>query len=73
MNKPPVIHFNADEVGGDPEIYRRTLYRYSVEYARGGSRANAFVRGCDEKEARAQFKAIYPGADIEHITSLGKV
>lgn len=47
------------------------LYRYSIEAQRFGNHFNAFVCGVDEAEARAQFKALYPGAVIEKITSLG--
>lgn len=48
----------------------RPLYRYSVEYSRAGRRANAFVRACDGQEARAQFKALYPGAHIDKMILL---
>lgn len=50
-----------------------TMYKYSVEARRYGTHFNVFVRGINEREARAQFKILYPGASIERITSLGEV
>jgi hypothetical protein len=48
-----------------------TMYRWFIEYVRANRRGKAFVRAENETEARSQFRSLYLGAWIEHITCLG--